>query len=514
MAICVYCGKSSGFFSKYHQACFDENEKNRIVGAQKLKAQISTALKNKQPYPELRNELNQTASLYNLSSEVIGQTVLSSIDELSREEPLEPAMADYLFQLGEDTVGKFGNIGPDSPFYPSSAPSFFNITMSRILWLIMHGQPVNFLNPCDFVLQPGESRLCEFGTVLYRKTVMVSTHAGGYNGVSVRVASGLYYRFGGYGGQSVSTPVQNLDTGFLILTNTDMCFSGQQKTFRIGYGSILRFKPYPDGLGFFRNVGDGREEIFTIVDPYRTCGLRPLTPLPPSVRFDLANAVTFPVGWFLYNLVTFLTTPAPHPVPDVERTPTDIESGEGLGLEATTLRDVLVQPIASQQRILTKTLTNVFGKQYKSQLQAAQGSLSDEDLAKGNIGTDFGALIIHMFACSGPITDREAQFYQAVQEQLKPGVFKKFTGPQMKVFIDTLAKPGSPFTEPYTKPLTLTYLETYDTTNGSHFGEQVREFLVRLATAAASVDGPPSSRTMAELRSVKAALTSGPQSPK
>jgi hypothetical protein len=130
---------------------------------------------------------------------------------------------------------------------------------------------------------------------------MVSSHVGGYNGIGVRVASGLYYRFGGYAGNTLSYPeLQNLDSGFFDLTDKSMYFGGQQTTFRVPYDSILRFKAYPDGLGFFRTIGTGREEIFTVVNAILSS--------PSGSPFNPNTATTLQVGWFLYNLVTFLTT--------------------------------------------------------------------------------------------------------------------------------------------------------------------------------------------------------------
>lgn len=299
MAICIYCGEKAGLFSKYHEACFLDAEKNRNIGVQSIKGRISVALNNKQSYSELHSDLNQIASRSKLSPEVVGQTVLRTVDEISRHEPLEPTKVNYLIEMCEDILGKLESVRPDSPFYASYQPILWNAAYSGSLWLVMHGQKISFLNPCDVVLQPGENRLAEFGTVLYRKSVMVSSHAGGYNGIGVRVASGLYYRFGAYAGHTVSTPeVQTIDSGFFIPTNKGMYFAGQQTTFRIPYSSILRFKAYPDGLGFFRSIGEGREEIFTIVDTHLN-----------SPGFNPANAVTLPIGWFLYNLVAFLTTP-------------------------------------------------------------------------------------------------------------------------------------------------------------------------------------------------------------
>jgi hypothetical protein len=80
-----------------------------------------------------------------------------------------------------------------------------------------------------------------------------------------------------------------------------MYLAGQEAAFRVPYNSILRFKAYPDGLGFFRGFGGGREEMFTVINSRHSS--------PSGAPYDPNNAITYRVGWFLYNLVTFLTTP-------------------------------------------------------------------------------------------------------------------------------------------------------------------------------------------------------------
>jgi hypothetical protein len=266
-----------------------------------ISALIEGAFRNKQTSSEVLSELSKIGSEYALSTEVVCQTVLRKVDELSQEEPLELAAANYLYQLCENICGNPDKIQPKSPSYRTYRPTLCNVTLSRTLWLIMHGKkPLELPTPCEFVLQPGENRLMEFGTVLYRKSVMVSSRAGGYHGIGVRVASGRYYRFGGYAGHPVSSEVQYLDNGFLALTNKSFYFGGQHETFRIPYSSILRFKAYPDGLGFFRGIGGGKEELFTVVDSVLSS--------TSGAPYNPKNAVTLYVGWFLYNLVTFLTT--------------------------------------------------------------------------------------------------------------------------------------------------------------------------------------------------------------
>jgi hypothetical protein len=263
MAVCTYCGKKAGFFSKYHEACLSEAEKNRNLGLKVVPALIEVAMEERRPFAEIQNQVSNIVSQYKIPSDTIGQAVLSKMDELSKREPLQTSSAEYLLHLCENILGDPEDIPPDSPLYRTYAPTMLNLGLSRNLWLIMRGERVELPTPLDVVLQPGENRLAEFGSVIYRKSVMVPSHAGSYNGVGVRVASGLYYRFGGYASQTVSHPeLQNLDFGFWVLSNEGMYFGGEQTTFQIPYNSILRFKAYPDGLGFFRSVGGEEKKSF------------------------------------------------------------------------------------------------------------------------------------------------------------------------------------------------------------------------------------------------------------
>jgi len=306
MALCPYCGKKAGFLSKYHETCFSQAEQNRKTGLQSIKDYIAASLKSMQPPLEVQNQLNLIASQYKqLSQDAVLQAVLSQVDELSRNEPLEKTAAEYLRQLCENLLGKLEDISHGGPFYPQYPLTIMNLQFSKDLWGVMQGYTLVWPEPCGVVLQPGEFKAAEFGTVLYQKSVMVSSHSGSYNGMGVRVASGVYYRFGGYAGHALSTAeLQNVDAGFLVLTNRSIYFGGQQETFRIPYSSIIRFKAYPAGLGFFRGAGAGREEIFTVmVASIAQCN----DLMKPGWLPE--NAVPLNVGWFLYNLVTYFTAP-------------------------------------------------------------------------------------------------------------------------------------------------------------------------------------------------------------
>ncbi len=103
---------------------------------------------------------------------------------------------------------------------------------------------------------------------------------GSSHGLSIRIASGLYYRPSAFSGRSVtSEKMTHVDTGMLGITTKHLYFHGPAKRFRVRYDRIVSFEPYSDGLGFMRDNLRAKPETFTVGEND---------------------------GWFLYNLVTNL----------------------------------------------------------------------------------------------------------------------------------------------------------------------------------------------------------------
>jgi hypothetical protein len=83
----------------------------------------------------------------------------------------------------------------------------------------------------------------------YEPTVK-TYYRGGYSGVSIKIAKGLYYRTGAFRGNPVrSSEMTLIGSGLLGITNMHIFFSSLNKNFRIPYNKIITFNPYEDGLG-------------------------------------------------------------------------------------------------------------------------------------------------------------------------------------------------------------------------------------------------------------------------
>jgi hypothetical protein len=116
-----------------------------------------------------------------------------------------------------------------------------------------------------FNLRPSEQMIWGFRGTRYYLERVHRMRVGSYNGVSVRVAKGVYWHTGG----SMSIPVEiarldHIDTGALGISSENVYFGGAHKSFRIPFKKIVSFHPYADGLGFFRDSASASHEIFVI----------------------------------------------------------------------------------------------------------------------------------------------------------------------------------------------------------------------------------------------------------
>jgi hypothetical protein len=104
-------------------------------------------------------------------------------------------------------------------------------------------------------------------------------YAGSSQGISIRLAKGLYYRVGAFRGNPVKTnQIELVDTGLLGITDKHIYFTGKRSSFRLKYSKIISFIPYDDGIGLFKDTASSKQQIFITND-----------------------------GWFTYNLIINLS---------------------------------------------------------------------------------------------------------------------------------------------------------------------------------------------------------------
>ena len=139
-------------------------------------------------------------------------------------------------------------------------------------------QRQNVQGNLPFNLMKSEQLVWVIDGVDYLETVTRRERRGSSQGVSIRVARGLYYRPSTFRSRAVEwEETQRLDNGLLGLTTKHIYFAGSSKRFRVRYDRIVTFEPYSDGLGIMRDAQTAKPQSFITGD-----------------------------GWFVYNLATNL----------------------------------------------------------------------------------------------------------------------------------------------------------------------------------------------------------------
>ena len=154
---------------------------------------------------------------------------------------------------------------------------FKKIAKAATLRKVMNGDmPEIIVDRSSINLQKGEKIIWAFNDVKYLEDKNKRQYVGGSQGVSIRIAKGVYYKAGGFKGQSISVKERiHIDTGAVFVTNKHIYFSGEQKSLRVPYSKIVSFLPFSDGIGFIRDTATALPQILVTND-----------------------------GWFSYNLIT------------------------------------------------------------------------------------------------------------------------------------------------------------------------------------------------------------------
>ena len=140
-------------------------------------------------------------------------------------------------------------------------------------------QRQNITGRIPFNLMKSETLVWVMDGVDYLEVVTRRERRGSSQGVSVRVARGLYYRPGTFRSRSVEwEETVHQDTGLLGFTTKHLYFSGPKKKFRVRYDKVVDFEPFSDGLGIMRDAQTAKPQSFRTGD-----------------------------GWFAYNLAVNLT---------------------------------------------------------------------------------------------------------------------------------------------------------------------------------------------------------------
>lgn len=269
MGICIYCGKPAGFLRKKHREC----EEKRNKGMTEMVRLAKEAALGMHPIEGLSNELAGIAENSFISSEQIRETLITgweqAVSHFLEDGNLEIQEEDRLtsfaehFALTQEDLDKNG--------------AYTKFVRGAVLRELMEGkipkrcQPVGAL---PFNFQRSETLIWIFNNVAYYEDKTRRRYVGGSQGVSFRIAKGLYYRVGSFRGHPVETTERvHVDTGILAVTTKHIYFHGSTKSFRVRFDKIVSFTPYSDGIGIQRDASTAKPQVFVTGDGWFTYNL-------------------------------------------------------------------------------------------------------------------------------------------------------------------------------------------------------------------------------------------------
>lgn len=270
MGICKFCGEPAGFLRRTHKECTSKNSEGKDA-ITKLVRRLGSVSEDLSLVEEEISTISRGAyidpetlkmAVINGWEAAVGDAFDDGILEEDEEDRLETIRKHFsLTQADLDTNN-----------------SFTRVVKGAVLREVLNGnipERLNIDGQLPFNLQKTEKVIWVFQDVDYYEQKNRRQYVGGSQGMSIRIAKGVYYRAGAFKGRSVeTTETVHIDSGLLGVSNKHIYFSGPSKSFRIRHDKVVAFDPYEDGFGLQRDAQSAKPQTFITGD-----------------------------GWFAYNLV-------------------------------------------------------------------------------------------------------------------------------------------------------------------------------------------------------------------
>jgi len=271
---CKFCGQPAGFFRTVHKECKLAHS-NAVTS---IFNEISQSITSTTDFTNLNNQITTLAKTGFVKKSELTELYILGFDKavevfledgiISNEE--ENKISDYkkYFNLDQSILNKNG--------------SFEKVAKGLILNDIFQGKlPENRLNisgNSPFLLEKGETLIWIFQNVGFYEQRSKTTYVGKSNGISIKIAKGVYYKAGQFKGNPVTNNQMTLiANGVFALTNKNIYFASATKSFKTSYKKLISMTQYSDGIGIQKDGVSAKPQIFKGLD-----------------------------GWFTYNIISNL----------------------------------------------------------------------------------------------------------------------------------------------------------------------------------------------------------------
>jgi hypothetical protein len=277
MANCRYCLQPAGLLKKFHKECLEKYEGTKS----KIELLIKDFIKgdSNNLLGKFKEDLTVLAT-----NNFINNTELNNLIVGGWEKSVEGAFEDGILSNEEENhlieVATYFGMQDENL---NKNDYYQKLIKGALLRELMEGkipERIKIDGDLPFNFQKNEKVVWLFQNVELLENRTRRQYVGAYQGVSVRITKGIYYRTGGFKGNPVNTvETIHTDTGLLATTDKHIYFQGAIKGFKIPYNKIVSYTPYSNGIGVQKDGVSAKPQSFITND-----------------------------GWFIYNLITNLSS--------------------------------------------------------------------------------------------------------------------------------------------------------------------------------------------------------------
>jgi hypothetical protein len=271
MGSCQYCNTPAGLFRKKHSEC----EAAHIAAKKRIVAATVECIHSTSSYATFMSRIDMI-SQDGFINDITRRDMIIAGWEQVVDSYLEDGLLD---QQEEESLAAFMESSGFSQEMLDANGAWTRMIQASLLRELTESddipKKIRIEGTVPFNLQKNEELVWLFNDVKYLEERTQRSYVGGSQGVSIRIAKGVYYRTSAFKGNPVDTKVTvPIDVGFLGVTQKHIYFAGPSKAFRVNYNKIVAFNPFSDGIGIVRDVSNAKLQLFITGD-----------------------------GWFTYNLV-------------------------------------------------------------------------------------------------------------------------------------------------------------------------------------------------------------------
>jgi hypothetical protein len=323
MGVCRYCHQRAGWFADVHDACIQKAD----AGIESVKKCMADAVIEGKRYGDVSATIDKIIAGAAIPQDQIHTALKEGWSQGAEQRSKAEPVSDGELMAILDVYRAAGLT--DEEMFTKTAGTYA-LVLSNKTWTVLHDRLRPFEVPSEpppgslpneatrgmigtfnftsFNLQAGEVRVWGLANVWLKQAVTTTAYVGAHSGASIRIASGLWYHFGGlHGHKEESTSLQELDAGEILITTRAIYFSGRATggsgiNFRLPFNQIIQFKPYSDAVGICKN--GAREQI-----------------LAPRQIVWGDGAISGPndIGYYLFNLLQALAAKDSGSMPSTAR---------------------------------------------------------------------------------------------------------------------------------------------------------------------------------------------------